>query len=56
MLNLGNPMLVVAKILGHSKPSVPLDIYGHMYHEMKSEAAKFMDELITPTRVGWLIL
>jgi integrase len=51
MLNNGIPVLVVSKILGHSKPSVALDIYGHLYHEMQNEAAKVMDELVTPIKV-----
>jgi len=41
----------VSKILGHSKPSITLDVYGHLYVEMQSEAAKIMDELVTPIPV-----
>ena len=51
MLNHGIPVIVVSKILGHSKPSITLDIYGHLYHEMQTEAAQIMDRLITPIRV-----
>lgn len=51
MLNHGVPVIVVSKILGHSKPSITLDIYGHLYHEMQGEAARIMDELVTPIRV-----
>jgi integrase len=51
MLNNGVPPIVVSRILGHSKPSVTLDIYGHLYHEMQGEAAKIMDELITPAQI-----
>lgn len=46
MLNHGIPVIVVSKRLGHSKPSVTLDIYGHLYQEMQEEAARIMDELV----------
>ena len=42
------PVIVVSKILGHSKPSITMDIYGHLYNEMQDEAAQLMDELVTP--------
>jgi integrase len=48
MLNHGVPVIVVSKILGHSKPSITMDIYGHLYNEMQDEAAQLMDELVTP--------
>jgi integrase len=51
MLNHGVPPIVVSRILGHSKPSTTLDIYGHLYHEMLGEAAKIMDDLVTPIQV-----
>ena len=51
MLNNGVPPIVVSRILGHSKPSITLDLYGHLYHEMQGEAAKIMDGLVTPIRV-----
>jgi integrase len=48
MLNHGIPVIVASKILGHSKPSITMDIYGHLYNEMLHEAAQLMDELVTP--------
>jgi integrase len=48
MLNNGVPGLVVSKILGHSKPSTTLDIYGHLIPIMQEDAANIMDELVTP--------
>jgi integrase len=51
MLNHGVPVIVASKRLGHSKPSVTLDIYGHLYQEMQGEAARIMDELVTPLKV-----
>jgi len=40
------------KILGHSEPSITLDLYGHLYHEMQGEAVEIMDELVTPIKVN----
>jgi hypothetical protein len=37
--------------LGHSKPSITLDIYGHLFSEMQNDAARVIDELITPIQV-----
>jgi len=51
MLNNGVPVLVVSKILGHSKTSTTLDIYGHLIPVMQEEAARIMDEIVTPILV-----
>jgi hypothetical protein len=45
------PALVVLKMLGHSKPSITLDIYGHFNNDMQYEAADIMDKLVAPIRV-----
>ena len=52
MLNNGIPVIVVSKILGHSKPSITLGIYGHLYNEMQGEASRLMDELVSPVKVN----
>jgi integrase len=54
MLNNGIPTIVVSKRLGHAKPSTTLDIYGHLYHEKQEEAARLMDELVTPIPVDMI--
>lgn len=46
LLNHKIPVIVVSNILGHSKPSVTLDLYGHVLSDMQQEAAKTMDILI----------
>jgi integrase len=51
MLNHGIPVIVVSKRLGHSKPSVTLDIYGHLIPSKQQEAALIMDELLSPIEV-----
>jgi len=48
MLLNGVPLIVVSRRLGHSKPSVTLDIYGHYLPGMQKEAAAMMDELESP--------
>jgi integrase len=51
LLNYGVPVLVVSKILGHSKVSTTLDYYGHLIPLMQEEAARIMDEIATPIPV-----
>ena len=53
MLNNGVPVLVVSKILGHSKTSTTLDIYGHLIPTKQENAARIMDELLTPIPVNF---
>ena len=47
MLNNGVPVLVVSRILGHSKASTTLDIYGHLISVMQEGAARMTDEVTT---------
>ena len=51
MLNNGVPPIVLSRIRWHAIPRITLDLYGHLYHEMQDEAAKIMDELVTPIKV-----
>lgn len=53
MLMNGIPLIVVSRRLGHSKPSVTLDIYGHYLPGMQDKAASLMDELVTPIATKW---
>ena len=48
MLVNGVDILTVSKRIGHSKPSVTLDIYGHMITGPQDKAAALMDEITTP--------
>jgi integrase len=54
MLNHGTPVIVVSRRLGHAKPSITLDIYGHLIPGMQAEAAQMIDELITPVEIQQL--
>ena len=54
-LNNGVPVILVSNRLGHSKPSVTLDVYGHLIAEKQHEAADLMDEIITPISMKILI-
>jgi len=47
MLNHGIPVLIVSKRLGHSKPSVTIDVYGHLIPSKQEEAAQLMDHLLS---------
>jgi integrase len=51
MLNQGVPPFVVSKILGHSKPSTTMDIYGHLIPVMHEGIGNLMDEMLTPIPV-----
>ena len=48
MLNSDIPVIVVSRRLGHSRPSITLDIYGHLIPGRQEEVAELMDELLTP--------
>jgi integrase len=54
MLNHGVPVIVVSRRLGHAKPSITLDVYGHLLPSMQLEAAQLIDELITPVEFSQL--
>ena len=43
--------MVVSKILGHSKPSVTLNIYARCVSKPQYEAAKVMEEITTPIAI-----
>lgn len=47
MLNHGIPVLIVSKRLGHSKPSITIDVYGHLIPGKQEEAASLMNNLMT---------
>ncbi len=51
MLMNGIPLMVVSRRLGHSKPSVTLDIYGHLLPGAQNTAAALMDELASPIAI-----
>jgi len=46
MLNNGVDVLVASQRLGHAKPSITLDVYGHLMPSMQSEAATILDSLV----------
>ena len=52
MIANGIPVVIVAKILGHSKPSITMNVYSHSSVEMQSEAAKLMENLVTPIPIS----
>lgn len=48
MLNHNVPVIVVSRRLGHAKPSITLDIYGHLISSAQTEVAQLLDDMITP--------
>jgi integrase len=46
LLNHQIPVIVVSRILGHSRPSVTLDLYGHLLCDMQDEAALVMEKVV----------
>ncbi len=51
MLTHDIPVIVVSRRLGHAKPSITLDVYGHLIPSIQAEAAQKIDELITPVEI-----
>ena len=51
MLNNGIPVIVVSRRLGHARPSITLDVYGHLIPSKQREVAELMDELLTPISI-----
>lgn len=47
MLNNGVDVLVASRRLGHAKPSITLDVYGHLIPSIQAEAADVMDQLVS---------
>ena len=52
MLLRGVPVFTVSKVLGHSKPSVTLDIYGHLIPGALEVAAQVMEDALTPVAIS----
>ncbi|MFC1996923.1 tyrosine-type recombinase/integrase [Chloroflexota bacterium] len=48
MLNNNVPVIVVSRRLGHARPSITLDVYGHLVPSMQAGVGDMIDDLITP--------
>jgi len=46
MLNNGVDVLVASRRLGHSKPSIIVDVYGHLLLSVNDQVATKMDDLV----------
>lgn len=51
LVKLKRPPTEVAAILGHSKTSITLDIYGHMLGGMSQETARAIEEQVFPVQL-----
>ena len=47
MLNNGVDIFVASKRLGHAKPSITLDVYGHLLSSEQNEVANKIEELVS---------
>ena len=47
LLNNGVDILVASKRLGHAKPSITLDVYGHLLSFINSGVANKIEELVS---------
>ena len=47
MLNNGIPVLVASRRLGHAKPSMTMDVYGHLIPQKQEEITALMEEVMT---------
>ena len=47
MLNNGVDVLVASRRLGHAKPSITLDVYGHLLNTAQNEVANKIEEIIS---------
>jgi integrase len=52
MLSRGVSIFIVSKIMGHARPSITSDIYGHLVPGSMSGIGNMMDELIAPIQVN----
>lgn len=52
LLNNGQGVIAVSKLLGHSNPSVTVNIYAHVYNETMDEVARTMDRLVSPIPIS----
>ena len=47
MLNNGVDVYVASKGLSHAKPSITLDVYGHLLNTAQNEVANKIEEIIS---------
>ncbi len=56
MLSRGVSIFIVSKILGHARPSITSDIYGHLVPGSMNGIGDMMDEMIAPIPIKYPIL
>ena len=49
MLSRNVPLITVSRMLGHAKPSITLDYYGHLVPGAQEVAVNVMDEIVALT-------
>lgn len=48
MLSYGKSIFAVSKFIGHARPSITSDIYGHLVPGAADDLGQFMDDLVSP--------
>ncbi len=51
MLSHGVSVFIVSKIIGHARPSITSDIYGHLVPGAMNGIGQMMDDLIAPISI-----
>lgn len=46
MLNNNIGVLAASQRVGHAKPSITLDVYGHLMPAIQNEAAEVLDSIV----------
>jgi len=54
MINTGASITTISRTLGHSKPSITMDIYGHLIATGQDDLTRKMTELVTPVEFEFL--
>jgi hypothetical protein len=48
MLSNGKSIFAVSKFIGHARPSITSDIYGHLIPGAADDIGQMMDDLVSP--------
>ncbi|MHA2064064.1 MAG: tyrosine-type recombinase/integrase [Candidatus Thorarchaeota archaeon] len=51
LLKRGIPLIDVSRLLGHSRPSITLNIYGHLIPSLQAETAEKIDVILAPVEL-----
>lgn len=52
LISHGTDIVTVSKLMGHSSPSITMDVYSHLLKKNSQEAAKVFERIFTPSSVS----